>query len=460
MNEATKERAAGELATEIATAGEPGERAQTRESLRHLERWRTYTLLSLVFGYTGYYFCRSDLSVATPLLLESFKSQGIGKAELGLIASAGIYAYAIGKVINGVLVDFLGGRAIFILAMLGSIVCTFAFGLGAGLLFFVGTWSLNRYVQSSGWTALVKVASRWFGHESYGRVMGILSLSYLFGDAVARLVLGSIVQLGLVGWRGVFFFAAAILTAVAIGNKYFLRGSPTELGHHEPKVSPTNLYGHRGEEVKPQSLVDLLRPMVGSLGFWLVCVMSIGLTLIRETFNMWTPTYLYEVGKLSKGGAAMMSTLFPLFGGVSVLLAGYLTDRISQGRRGVIIVVGTAALALVLLVMSIVPRGSAVLPVLLVSLAAILMIGPYSFLAGVIALDLGGKRGSASASGFIDGAGYFGAAGISGYAVGKISDLYGWSAVFVMLAIVAGITCLAAIVYAIRQERRRAQRPS
>ena len=42
----------------------------------------------------------------------------------------------------------------------------------------------------------------------------------------------------------------------------------------------------------------------------------------------------------------------------------------------------------------------------LVALVAFLLIGPYSYLAGAISLDFGGKRGGATACGIIDGVGY------------------------------------------------------
>jgi sugar phosphate permease len=55
--------------------------------------------------------------------------------------------------------------------------------------------------------------------------------------------------------------------------------------------------------------------------------------------------------------------------------------------------------------------GSRVAPVTLVALVAFLMIGAYSYLAGAISLDFGGKQGSATASGLIDGFGYRGRSG-------------------------------------------------
>ena len=74
--------------------------------------------------------------------------------------------------------------------------------------------------------------------------------------------------------------------------------------------------------------------------FWLVCLISIGVTLMRETFNVWTPTYFTQALGLSNADAAQRSALFPLFGGVSVVLAGFLSDKLGPKGRARIILVG------------------------------------------------------------------------------------------------------------------------
>ena len=40
--------------------------------------------------------------------------------------------------------------------------------------------------------------------------MGVISLSFLFGDALARSFMGCLIDAGL-GWRGVFWVAAGVL---------------------------------------------------------------------------------------------------------------------------------------------------------------------------------------------------------------------------------------------------------
>ena len=44
-----------------------------------LSRWQMITIALMLVGYAGYYLCRVHLSVATPLLLEAFKAQGLTK---------------------------------------------------------------------------------------------------------------------------------------------------------------------------------------------------------------------------------------------------------------------------------------------------------------------------------------------------------------------------------------------
>src|SRR5262249_59623061 len=122
------------------------------------------------------------------------------------------------------------------------------------------------------------------------------------------------------GWRAVFVAAAATLGVIAVGCALTLRETPRAIGLPEPAVNEANVYGTRGSDSRPTSLRVLLRPFAGNRSFWLVCLVSTGLTMLRETFNAWTPTYLVDVYGLTQGAAAQKSSLFPLVGGLSVLV--------------------------------------------------------------------------------------------------------------------------------------------
>jgi len=423
---------------------------------RNIAVWQALTITLLIAGYSGYYLCRSNLSVTLPMIIADLARKGAApdalRIRFGTIASLGVLAYAIGKFPSGSLADFLGGRRNFLAGMGLAVVFTLVFASGSSMSVFAIAWFCNRLVQSLGWAGIVKISSKWFSYRRYGTVMGVISLSYLFGDALARRFLAALIAWHL-GWRAVFVVSAAVLGAIFLICLLLLRESPAQIGAPEPEANPANLFGEDGERPAPQSLKKLLAPLVRSDMFWIVCALSLGTTLVRETFGLWTPTYFTQAAGFSTAEAAEKSALFPLLGGVSVLVCGWLSDRLGAVGRASVTFFGVALSGVVLLWLGLGSfAGSRTWPVILVSLVAFLIIGPYSFLAGAIALDFGGKQGASTASGVIDCAGYLGAV-LSGYAVARVSVRFGWGGVFVLLAVVAFLTAAAAAVFWIREAR-------
>jgi sugar phosphate permease len=419
-------------------------------------RWQVGTVALMAAGYAGYYLCRSDLSVAMPLLIREMASRGIStdtaKVQLGGVASLGVLAYAIGKLPSGWLADFWGGRRNFLSGMAGSILFTLLFAAGGGLPLFTLAWIGNRAVQSLGWAGAVKISSRWFSYSMYGTAMGAISLSYLFGDAASREFMARLIDAGL-GWRGVFVAAAGTLALLLLLALMLLKETPELLGFPEPSANPANLFHQGGQSFKPASPAFLVATFAHSPAFWLVCLLSLGVTTMRETFNLWTPTYFTQAVGLTVADAAHKSALFPLFGGFSVLLAGFLSDRLGRTGRSGIIFYGLLLTAGALLIMAFGDfAGSRYVPVVLVMVVAFMMIGPYSYLAGAISLDFGGKQGSATASGIIDSVGYLGGV-LAGNGVAGISVAWGWKGAFAALSAVALLSSVAAAAYHLELKR-------
>jgi sugar phosphate permease len=413
---------------------------------RSLRFRQTITVLLLFGGYGALYFCRADLAVATPLLVEELGKHGVSHADalvhMGSIASFGVLAYALGKLFLTGLGDFWGGRISFLIGLGGAMAFTLIFASGLSVPLFTIAWIGNRLTQSIAWAGLIKVSSKWFDFSSYGMIIGILSISYLVGDAAARQWMGMLIEHGF-GWRTLFYFGAAVAGIFLAVNFFFLRESRVDAGYAEAKPNPLNLFA--SSESRPQSIGQLLLPLVRSRAFLLVCLLSLGCTIIRETFNIWTPVYLRDHLGYSMSNAARMSGVFPGVGAVSVLVTGWLSDRLGVNGRSLIMFVGlaaTAAALLVLMTMRSSTTGS-LLPLIAIGTIAFCLMGPYSYLGGAFALDFGGKQAGAASSGIIDGVGYLGAVA-AGYIVARVAVSFGWQGVFVGLAVVSALAAVGA----------------
>jgi len=425
-----------------------------------LLRWRQALVVALLLaGYAAYYFCRADLAVATPLLVAELQSHGFTAADalvrVGGLSSAGALAYAIGKMLLGGLGDYWGGRRSFLIGLGGATLFTLLFALGGTLPIFTLAWIGNRLTQSIGWAGLLKVCSRWFDYSSYGMIVGVVSISYLIGDAIARPLMGMLIEHGY-PWRTLFYFGAATTAALFVLNFLLLRESRTDYGFSEAKPNPINLFATA--DSRPASIGALLKPLLRSRAFALVCVLSFGCTVVRESFNNWNSQYLNQYVGYTPGSAGMLSAIFPLVGIASLVLAGWLSDRLGTLGRPIILILGLLATAVALGFLSTVPAGLAhpAVPLALIGAVAFCLLGPYSYLGGAFALDFGGKQAGAISSGIIDGVGYFGGT-LAGVVVARIAVKWGWHGVFVTLCGVCVASAVAA-GFLYFEERRLAHR--
>ena len=413
------------------------------------------TIVLLFAGYAACYYCRADLSVATPLLVEELGKRGVQHGEalvrLGSITSFGVLAYALGKLFLTGLGDYWGGRRNFLIGVGGATVFTVMFGLSGTLPLFTIAWVGNRLTQSLGWAGLIKVSSKWFNYTSYGTIIGILSVSYLVGDALARQQMGLLIAHGY-GWRALFLFAALVAGTTFLASFFFLRESRIAEGHPPATPNPLNLFA--ASETSPAGVWALLRPLVRSRAFLLVCLLSFACTIIRETFNTWTPEYLRDQLGFSMSRSATSSAIFPAVGVVSVLACGWLSDRLGLNGRSLLMLLGLTGTAAALLVLTGVHSKSpdTVLPILTIGVVALCLLGPYSYLGGAFALDFGGKQASAASSGIIDGIGYLGGV-LAGDTVARVARAFGWEGVFAALAVISAIAAACAAIFHVLNSR-------
>ena len=389
--------------------------------------WRPWLLLgTLVVGYIGIYLCRKNFSVANPLIRQAF---GLSKEQIGKVASYSTVAYMLGKFVFGPLIDRLGGRVAFLLALLAVAAFGAAGGLVGSLPMLTLVYSLNRLAGSAGWGGMVKQVPDWFPIRSLPLAMGVLSLGFVFGGVCATLLAGAIADWSGNDWRWVMGGPATVLAAILVLCWIVLPRDGTQpAGAPMDKTAPSGFQFRR--------IADLLTIR----RFWIVCALSFTLTLLRETFNTWTVDFFQTTGgvEMSSRVAAFLATPFDALGAVGIVLLGWVFGRISKSARTWLVFTILAGLAVLVLALPALGARSAWLGMAAVGGIGFLAYGPYSLLAGVLAVEIRGKEYVATVAGMVDGVGYF-AAILAGQQFGRILDLGGYR---------LGFNCLAALAAA------------
>lgn len=400
-------------------------------------------LVTLFVAYASLYLCRSNLEAAGPLLA----LEGYDKTRFGALLSVATFAYAMGKFAMGAAGDVLGGRRLILAAVGGSVACTLAFSASstfAALLVFAAA---NRFFLAGGWSGLVHVVSRWFEPRRHGLVMGVLSASFGMGDALVRPFCGYVARWG---WRALFVVNPILMVVIAGGLAISL-----------PKAPPSTSASALTPMEESEQMGAVLSRLARNGGFWATTALSALLTFVRMAFLAWTPTYLFEVsraaGHVEVSGAIVKSAIFPAAGVVASVAIGWASDWFGPGRRAPLMAASLVVVAALVLALAHAGVRDPLSAALLIGTIGFFLLGPYSLLAGAFALDVAGRRGTATATGIIDGAGYL-AATASGYVLGTIADRVGWSAVFDVVAAAtlaaAAISGAWSVAPSLRQARR------
>ncbi len=399
---------------------------------------RAYGLLGVcILGYIGIYLCRKNFSVAIPMIQAAF---GASKTRIGDIVSYSAGVYALGKFCFGPIIDKFGGR----ICMLFSLAGVAIFGaLGAAavsvpmLAFF---YSANRLAGSAGWGAIVKQTPNWFPRRLWSLAMGLASLSFVFGGVCALVFSGEIAKWSGDNWRMVLGAPSVVLLLI-LGICWLA------LPSDRPAVD-SRTAGARKSGFKFSHLLPLARmPQL-----WVVCAMGFALYILRETFNVWTVDFFKTQGgaAMSNQIAALLSTPFDAAGAVGIVGLGWIFDRLTGTGRRLVLFGLLSVLAVLVYGLPAFYRWGLWPVETAIGLIGFLSYGPYSLLAGALAVEIGGKELVGTVAGLVDSTGYL-ATILAGHYFGKLLDYGGYRLGFHVLA---GVTVIAAFLCLALRSRR------
>ena len=383
------------------------------------KRYRRLAFESFVaatLGYSLYYVCRTSLNVMKKPIIDS---GFLDAAELGVIGSALLFAYAIGKAVNGFVCDYCNIKRFMATGLAVSLMVNLTMGLlgfvdsavPTAVIFgiFIVLWAINGWSQSMGSPPAIISLSRWFPLSRRGTFYGIFSASHNLGEFFSFLFVGNVVLAA--GWQW-GFVGSAVAGAIGVTLVLLLlhdtpqsKGLPAiETIAHEKAQSDLST-----SQIQKQVL---LTPAV-----WVLAGASAFMYISRYAINGWGMLFLEEVKGFDSQTAVWIISINALLGIFGTVLSGWFSDTLFKGDRRVPAlifgVMNTVALLLFIY------GGNALwVNVLAMSLFGIAMGVLICFLGGLMAVDIVPRKATGAALGIV---------GIASYIAAGLQDVIsGW----------------------------------
>jgi MFS transporter, OPA family, glycerol-3-phosphate transporter len=415
------------------------------------KRRRFWNWFPLGLTYAFLYFGRYNVNALTTAL----GSKTDNKA-FGIIFAAGTLVYGISFVINGPLTDKLGGRittllsaggaAVANLLMAGLVYWNVAHGgvpPGGLVLWLAILYGLDMYFQSFGAVSIVKVNAAWFHVRErgvQGGVFGILiSLGIYFGYDWSRAIAkGMPTQPWMVALiPGLVLLGATVLSFLTV------RDTPSDTGHPDFDVGDAS----SGDAEKP-SVVQVFVKMLTNPVILLIVAIEFCTGFLRNGVMSWYPKFAESVSISDDFVSKNWGLLLCCFGIVGGMMAGVISDKVFQSRRGPVASVLYAGITIGAIAMYFALSTPLIGWVLV--FMALNYVGVHGMLSGTASADFGGKKNTGVAVGIIDGFVYLGT-GLQSLLVGFLlpqgeaaktaSNWINWPMAMVPVAIVGLLLC-------------------
>ena len=285
--------------------------------IRHIQRT---ALTLLVIGGVVNYVDRATLAIANPLIRADL---GLSIADMGLLLSAFLWAYAFAQLPAGGMVDRLGPRKLLaggmgfwsLAQVIAGLTTTFTQLFGARVLLGLG--------EAPQFPTAARVVRDWFGGRDRGTATGVWNCSSTLGTAISAPVLTFLMLW--FGWRWMFMIMG-VLGVIVAAVWYFMYCDP----HAAEMTDEENLYRTEGDvtgEGKPVT-IDEWRRLFACRTTWGMIMGFFGVIYLTWIYASWLPGYL-EIQRHMSIRASGLAMALPFVAGIfGSLFGGWLTDRL------------------------------------------------------------------------------------------------------------------------------------
>ncbi len=295
-------------------------------------RWRICALL--LAATTINYIDRQVLGVLAPFLQQEI---GWNEIEYGYIVTAFQAAYAIGLLCAGAIIDRLGTKVGYAIAICVWSIAAMSHSLAASVAGFM----LARFVlglgEAGNFPAAIKTVAEWFPRRERALATGIFNSGSNIGAIVAPLLVPIIAMTW--GWQAAFLFTG-VLSAAWLAVWLLTYKSPEQ----QPALSAAELAHIRSDPPEPSVKVPWSR-ILRHRQAWAFVAAKFMTDPIWWFFLFWLPKFLHAEYGLTLLGLGLPLVVIFVLADVGSIMGGWLAGRfirlgwsVNRARKGAMFV--------------------------------------------------------------------------------------------------------------------------
>jgi ACS family D-galactonate transporter-like MFS transporter len=314
------------------------------------KRW---TVVFLIFLATSInYLDRANLGIAGP---DMMKDLGLSKTEFGLLGSAFFWTYALMQIPVGTIVDKLGPRITYGIAIIWWSIASALTATGRSIGLLIGIRALMGIGESPAFPTNTRVISDWLPSKERGLANGFFTMGIAVGAGLTTPIVAWIVQT--FGWRISFLVTASLGLVWGLFWLVSFKNKPSA----DTKVNKAELeYILDGQvENGKEEVTTRLKwhQLLKYRNVWGILFGLFAQDYLLYLMLTWLPTYLVIERHMTLLKAGFNSMIPWIAASIGAVLGGYLSDRLIKSGWNSIVARKTIMITGMLFSLAIIPAA-------------------------------------------------------------------------------------------------------
>lgn len=393
---------------------------------------KTVKILSILCPliYFASYLTRKNYSIVIAAVIEA---EQLTESAASLAETAALISYGAGQIISGILGDRFKPQRVILCGLISTTVLNAVMPFCGNAYLRAAVWCANGFAQSMLWPPLVRIMAAAMDEIKYNKVCVNVNVAGISGT-IFLYISASSLWIKYFSWKYVFFSSAIICAVIAVlwvlgfkkTDKTILDFSKKSTGKNAPS----------GAKITSGVLL--------ASGFIPIAFAIIAQGALRDGVTTWIPSFLSSTFNLDSSNAILKSVALPIFGVISLKIAGFLQKRFfPNALKGASVIFAVGFVCCFALIFGY--AANEYFAMLLAALITGCMHGVNFYLVCIVPAKFERYGIVSTISGIINSLTYVGSAAAT-WGFAKISESFSWNATVISWAIIAALGTLCCLI--------------